>query len=135
MNLDHRHGWRGYVASRPILGQRTAQKVQNMVIRDHCRRHGLHYLLGAVEYTMPGCTMMLEDVLDELPRIEGVVAFSLFMLPDDPARRARIWDRVLGCGARFHAALEEITVDSAADVVRAEDLYLVTSYLHRVGIA
>jgi sporadic carbohydrate cluster protein (TIGR04323 family) len=130
-----RKGWRGYVASRPVLGQRTAQHVQNIVIRDHCRRHGLHYLLGAVEYTMPACYMMLEDIVAEMPRLEGMVAYSLFMLPADAARRRLFWDRMLACNARFHAALEDMIVADADDIARAEDLILVKTYLHQVGIA
>ena len=74
-------GFRGYIASRPILGNRTAQHVQNLVIRDYAQRHNLLFKLSATEYAMAGCYMMLQQVLQELPQLDGIIAFSMFMLP------------------------------------------------------
>lgn len=124
-----RQGYRGYIASRPIAGERAAQHVQNLVVRDYAQRKGLIFLLSATEYAMPGCYMMLEQVLDELPTIEGIICYSLGMLPADPVRRQAVWRRVLDTGASLHGALEGLAVRSVADVARIEDIQLVSGLI------
>lgn len=121
--MNNRQGYRGYVASRPVRGQLWPQSVQNLVIRDYAQRNGLVYLLSAVEYAMPGCYMNLEALMQELDRIEGVLLFSLFMLPERPERRRAIYDRVLAAGASLHAALENLSIGERGDVERIEDLF------------
>jgi sporadic carbohydrate cluster protein (TIGR04323 family) len=117
-----RRGYRGYVASRPILGSRVPQHVQNLVLRDYCSQRHLQYLLSATEYTYPSCYLMLEQVLAELPSLEGVVAYSLFMLPRAKERRGLIFDRVLQSGATIHFAVEALSCSSGADRGRLEDI-------------
>ena len=118
-------GYRGYIGSRPYRGQRAPQHVQNLVIRSYCQRNGLNYLLSATEYAMEGCYVILNDVLNELPNLDGIVLYSLFMLPDDPSKRRRIWDQVLGGGWSIHGAVEDWAIRTPADVGKAEDLWLV----------
>ena len=120
----NRRGHRGYIASRTVRGQLWPQHVQNLVVRDHARRNGLDFLLSATEYAMDGCYMTLETVLDEVDRVEGVILFSVFMLPRRAERRWRIYERVLGAGADLHGALEGIVVRDEDDVRRLEDILL-----------
>ena len=120
-----RQGHRGYIASRPVAGRNWPQHVQNLVVRDYCQRHGLAYLLSATEYAMPACYMNLESVLDELARIRGIVAFSVFMLPARPERRRAVYGRLFAAAAELHGALEGIAVRDAADAARLEELFLV----------
>ena len=80
-------GFRGYIFSRPFQGERVPQNVQNLVIRDFAARSRLTYLLSATEYAMPGCFMMLEQVLAELPALEGMICYSIFQLPPDGRAR------------------------------------------------
>jgi len=117
-----RFGYRGYVASRPIMGSRAPQHVQNLVLRDYCSQRGMHYLLSATEYVYPSCYLMLEQVLDELPSLEGIVAYSLFMLPRARERRAAIFERVLQSGTSMHFAVEALSCATTADVARLEDI-------------
>ncbi len=119
---DTDRGYRGYIGSRPLRGHRVPQHVQNLVIRDYARRHGLRFLLSATEYAMPGCYLMLDDVLAGLDRLDGVIAYSLFMLPRRPPRRAAIYRRVLDCGRVLHFAVEGIVIAGAADVPAVEDM-------------
>ncbi len=120
-----REGYRGYVFARPFLGERAPQHVQNLVIRDYAARNGLSYKLSATEYVMDGCHMMLEQVLDELPTLKGLICYSLFQLPVDASARARIYARVRDSGAELHAALEDLAVREAADIGRVEDIWRV----------
>lgn len=118
-------GFRGYVCSRPIFGgDRAPQHVQNIVLRDYARRKELTYLLSAVEYTMPGCFQMFETLLDELPRLDGVLCYSLFMLPDDDAKRITFYNKILSAGKSIHFAVEDFVISNLSDVARAEDIWL-----------
>jgi sporadic carbohydrate cluster protein (TIGR04323 family) len=121
-------GYRGYIASRPIRGERMPQQIQNLVIRDYAVRSGLAFKLSATEYAMPGCFMMLNAVMEELPTLEGVILFSMFMLPPDPVARRKIYDGVLSQGRALHAALENVAIRSASDVARFEDILLVDQF-------
>jgi len=124
-------GYRGYIASRPIDGCRVAQHIQNLVLREHARRHGLAYRLSATEYAMPRCYMMLEQLLGELPQLDGIIAYSMFMLPRRPERRRALYDRVLGLGRTLHAAVEDLALRDEKDVARWEDIFLVHAALAR----
>jgi sporadic carbohydrate cluster protein (TIGR04323 family) len=126
--MADRAGHRGYIGARPLNGNRTPQHVQNIVIRDYARRKNLHYLLSAAEHTMPGSYMILEDLLDELPRLKGIICYSIFMLPPDERRRRDIYDRVLHEGCDLHAAVEELAIASKDDIQAVEDILLVNKY-------
>lgn len=126
--MPERAGHRGYIGVRPLNGSRTPQHVQNIVIRDYARRKNLNYLLSAVEHIMPGSYMILEDLLDELLRLNGIICYSIFMLPEDERRRRAIYDRVLREGCDLHAAVEEIAIASKDDIRAVEDILLINKY-------
>lgn len=121
-------GYRGYIGSRPVFGNRTPQHVQNLVIRDYAQRKGLSYKLSATEYAMPSCYMMLSQVLEELPSLDGIIAYTLFMLPHRPQRRLEVYRRILAAGASLHTALEGLALSTEADIRRLEDIWLVHSH-------
>jgi len=127
--MAERSGYRGYIGSRPIRGSTIPQKVQNLVVRDYAARRDLAYRLSVIEYAMPGSYMILEDVLAELPRLEGVIFYSLFLLPDDPARRMRFYRRILDAGATLHAALEDLVLRDDAGIAAFEDIAAVAHAL------
>jgi len=126
--MAERAGHRGYIGARPLNGSRTPQHVQNIVIRDYARRKNLQFLLSAVEHIMPGSYMILEDLLDELPRLNGIICYSIFMLPPDERGRREVYDRVLREGCNLHAAVEEIAIASNDDIQAVEDILLVNKY-------
>jgi sporadic carbohydrate cluster protein (TIGR04323 family) len=126
--MSKRHGYRGYITSRPFFGERAPQHVQNLMIRDYCLRRQYHYLLSATEYVMPDCHMALEGVLAELPSLEGIVLYSLFQLPRDAQKREEIYGRVFANGATLHGALEDFPVATADDARRVEDLWLLRQF-------
>jgi sporadic carbohydrate cluster protein (TIGR04323 family) len=78
---------------------------------------------------MPGCFMILNTVLDELPQLNGMIVYSLFMLPSDRRRRLAVYQRILDCGADLHAAVESLRLAGPADRDRLEDIWLVQEAL------
>lgn len=113
-------GYRGYITSRPVNGVPYPHKIQNLVVRDYCRRKGLPFLLSVTEGSIPGSFMMLNGVLDQLASLCGLVLFSQFMLPAARAERQRVYDKVLTAGVELHAALEEIVIAGRDDVAAFE---------------
>lgn len=126
-SISPRRGYRGYITPRLVSGSRTPQHVQNLVIRDYAARNSLLFKLSATEYVMPGCYMMLESVLDELTRMEGIIAFSLFMLPKRRERRLDIYRRVLDMKASLHFAVENTSLVSPEDVARLENVLTINN--------
>lgn len=125
--MSNRKGYRGYIGSRAYRGERTPQHVQNLVVRDFCQRNGFTYLLSATEYIMPACYLMLEEVALEASTLNGVVFYSIFMLPRRAERRRDVCRRLLGAGATIHGAMENISIRSEEDLDRVEELFLVDS--------
>jgi sporadic carbohydrate cluster protein (TIGR04323 family) len=115
-------GYRGYVFSRPVGGHRVPQHIQNMVIRDYATRRKLLYLLSATEYAMADCYLILEQVLAELAALDGVILYTMFMLPGDADRRRSIYRRILGAGCSLHAAVEGFALGSEGDIDRWENV-------------
>ncbi len=122
-------GYRGYVGSRPVRGVTFPQRVQNLVVRDYAERRGLAYRLSLVEHAMPGSYMVLANLLDELPKLDGVIFFSAFMLPPDARARRAIYDRLLGAGATLHLALENRAVNDESSCADLEETILVAQAL------
>jgi sporadic carbohydrate cluster protein (TIGR04323 family) len=115
-------GYRGYVFSRSVDNHRVPQHIQNLVIRDYATRRKLHYLLSATEYAMPGCYLILEQVMDELATLDGVILYSMFMLPTEPEARDRMYRRLLKAGCSLHAAVEGFVLKSESDIERWENV-------------
>ena len=122
-------GYRGYIASRPVRGASTPQHVQNLVIRDYAARNGLDFKLSATEYAMDGCYLMLEAVLDDLANLDGIILYSVFMLPQDPSRRNAVYRCVLDSAKTLHGALENLQLGNGDDVQRLEDIFLVAQFV------
>lgn len=116
-------GWRGYIFSREIGGQMIPQRLQNLVLRVYAEKNGLQYLLSATEYHIPGSFMMLESLFPELPKLEGLLFYSLNMLPEDRPKRLNLYEKVLKarCGLRF--ALEEFSIGKQSDIALLEDVF------------
>lgn len=122
---------RGYIFSRPFMGERVPQHVQNLVIRDYCERNKLQYLLSATEYAMPNSHLMLEQVIEELAKIDGLVAYSLFQLPETLLQRQRIYHQTMVQHGRktMHFAVEGLRVATFSDCERIETLWQIRQTL------
>lgn len=123
--MTGRSGYRGYIGSRPYQGNRTPQSVQNLVVRDYCQRNGFSFLLSATEYAMENCFMIMEDLVLEAPRLEGVVLYSLDMLPTDPACRHDICRRFLDAGCTIHGAVENTAVRDKDALQRLDEIWFI----------
>ena len=120
---------RGYIFSRSFMGERAPQHVQNIVIRDYCIRNNLSYLLSSTEYASEKSHLMLEQVLNELKSIDGIVAYSLFQLPEDKKLRLEIYNKILDLKKEMHFSVEGLKITSQEDVEKIENIWLVKQSL------
>ena len=122
-------GVRGYIFSRPFMGERVPQHVQNLVIRDYCKKQGFQYLLSATEYAMANSHLILQQVLDELPKLDGIIFYSLFLLPEDTAERDRVIQIILKKEKTIYFAVEGLRVSNKPEYERIETIWQVKKVL------
>lgn len=120
---------RGYIFSRPFMGERVPQHVQNLVIRDYCERHQLQFLLSATEYAMPNCHLIFEQILSELSDLHGLVAYSLFQLPENEEHRKHIYQQLLHEHKSLHFAVEGLSANTEHGFERIETLWRIRQTL------
>ena len=72
------------------MGERVPQHVQNIVIRDYCTKNSLKYLLSESEYSMEGSYHILNNLINNLSSVNGIVAYSIFQLPKDDFLRKNL---------------------------------------------
>jgi len=120
---------RGYIFSRPFMGERVPQHVQNLVIRDYCNRNNLQYLLSATEYAMEGSHLIHEQLMHELHDIDGIVAYSLYQLPEDHRERKKIYDKIISSKKKYCFAVEGLSFRNDVESERIEMLWRVRQVL------
>ena len=111
------------------MGERVPQHVQNLVIRDYCKRYNLQYLLSATEYAMDGSHLILQQVLDELPHLDGIVFYSLFLLPEQKKERERVCEVILENKKTFFFAVEGLLMSNKIEQERIETIWQIKKTL------
>ena len=56
---------KGYIFSRPFFEERVPQNVQNIVLRDYCKKKKIEYLLSSTEYTMENSSFILTEITEK----------------------------------------------------------------------
>ena len=111
------------------MGERVPQHVQNLVIRDYCNKQSLQYLLSATEYAMANSHLILQQVLEELSILDGIVFYSLFLLPEDKTERDRVINSILKKGKTIYFAVEGLRMNNKTEHERIENIWQVKKVL------
>jgi sporadic carbohydrate cluster protein (TIGR04323 family) len=125
----NRIGYRGYVTSRPFGGLYIPVPVQALVLRDYCARNGYFYKLHAAENVFPNSYMVLEGMINELNRYEGLLATSMFMMPKLAERRCKVYAAILKQGASLHFVLEDVVIRKSVDIDAIEEILSIHNLL------
>lgn len=72
---------------------------------------------------MENCHLILEQVLDELVNLEGIILYSLFQLPIDLENRKRFYDRILSSNKICYFAVEGLKLSNQEEMERIENLW------------
>jgi sporadic carbohydrate cluster protein (TIGR04323 family) len=119
---SNRQGYRGYVTSRPFGQYSIPVPLQSLALRDYCQRNNILYVLPVNENIFPNSYMVLEGMIQDLTDYEGIVLYSMHMLPQRAERRRQIYDRILKQGCSLHIVLESIVLSGPQDVEKIEEL-------------
>ncbi len=120
---------KGYIFSRPFMGERAPQHVQNIVIRDYCSKNGLQYLLSASEYKMKNSYLILEDLISNMNGFDGIVTYSLFQLPEKKSQREKILKKILSKKKSIYFAVEQLEVKNLKDFKKIETIWKIKKKL------
>ena len=124
-----RSGYRGYVSCREFGGFRIPVPVQTIVLRDYCARNKLIYKLHVNENEFPHSYMVLDGMMRELDGLEGVLMFSMFMLPRRAERRQAIYAEIFAAGIELHLVLENFVIRRPEDVRQVEEILSASALL------
>ena len=111
------------------MGERVPQHVQNLVIRDYCKKQGLQYVLSATEYAMAGSHLILNQVMEELPILKGIVFYSLFLLPENKLQRDQINKIILKYNKSIYFAVEGLSMSNKTEQERIETIWQIKNTL------
>jgi len=114
-------GYRGYIFSKEIRGNFIPQRVQNLVIKDYSVRNKLFFKLSATEYNFQN-HKNLKQVLKRIKSFDGMIFYSLFMLPELKKDRYHIYNKFLNNKKELHFALEELIIKSRKDLLLIENI-------------
>lgn len=113
---------KGYIFSRPFYGERVPQSVQNLVLRDYCKKKKFNYLLSATEYKTENSYLILYELLKKMNLYDGIVFYSLFQLPQSKLERYQIYLSLLKSKKILHFALENINIEKKLDIKNIEKI-------------
>ena len=99
--------FKGYISSRVFMGERVPQNIQNLCIRDFCKKNKFHYVLSSTEHAMENSFLVLKKLSNSLGKIDGIVMYSMFQLPSDRDLRLKIFNNFKKKKKKIFFALED----------------------------
>lgn len=120
---------KGYISSKPFMGERVPQNVQNLYLRSFCKSKKYHYLLSGAEYTMKNSYHILEELISNLNQYDGIIAYSVFQLPVISEIRVKLIKKILKKKKFFITAIENIKVENIDDIDKIEILWKIKQTL------
>ena len=114
---------RGYNFSRNFMGERVPQHVQNIVIKDYCQKNDLNFLLSATEYSMKNSFYILNQLVNNMNGIHGIVAYSVFQMPYDNLKRDKLFKKILKSKKQIFFACENLKISNLKDVERINKIW------------
>jgi sporadic carbohydrate cluster protein (TIGR04323 family) len=82
------------------------------------------------EHTMPNCFMQMNSLVEEAPRLEGIILYSIFMLPVDSQKRRNLCEKILRANCTIHGAVENISISNWKDFEKNETLLKINKLIH-----
>jgi len=122
--------FKGYISSRKLInGEFETQKIQNLVVREACKYNSYDLQLSSAEYIMNDCYMILNSLIKNLKKYDGIVFFSLFQLPFSEKKRRTIYDKFLEKKKTILFANEKLELRNKNDILLCENIIKVTKML------
>ena len=97
---------KGYISSRVFVGERVPQNIQNLCLRDFCKKNNFHFVLSATEHAMEDSFIVLKKLSLNLGKLDGIVLYSMFQLPSQSDERLKIFNNFKKNNKKIFFALE-----------------------------
>ncbi len=117
---------KGYNFSRTFLGERAPENVQTIVNNQYCVRNNFRYILHATEFKGEKSTQMLFEEIKKIKKYDGLLFYSLLMLPVELKKRKFLYKRIIDNKKELHFAVEDLSLKSKKDILRIEKLFLLS---------
>ena len=114
---------KGYIFSRSFMGERVPQGVQNLFLREYCKKNKYNFQLSSVEYRMNGSYIHLNNLVNNLKKYDGILAYSLFQLPNDPDVRTNLLIKIIKYKKTLHCAIEDIVIKDLNSIEKINDIW------------
>ena len=72
---------------------------------------------------MKNSYLVLSEIIQDMKRIDGIVAFSIFQLPSDNKERINILKKIINKKKNIIFVLERFTVKSNKDIIKLNDIW------------
>ena len=124
--------WQGYVYSGSINGSIIPQRVQNLVVRSYVEKYDKTFILSGTEYNLDGCTMILRSIIQDFTKLDGLVFYSLHMLPKLQQERLQLYTQSIRNSVEIHFALENLWIKTDQDIKEIEDLMIAINISQKI---
>ena len=91
--------------------------------------NNLHFLLRATEYAMDRSHKVLNRLVKNLSNIHGIVAYSLFQLPEDSDLRNNIYKKILSKKKVIYFAAENLLISNIDNCDKIENIWQIKKTL------
>ena len=127
---------KGYVFSRKFNENSTPQKIQNIILRDYSLKKNYNFIMSSVEYSMNNCFFVLEGLVKNLKKYDGVVAYSIFQMPLDQNKRVKIYKEFIKKKKELHFALEDVVLskNNLNNIDFIEETISIRSVLNKTNV-
>ena len=115
---------KGYIFSRPFLGERVPQHIQNIVLRDYSKKLNINFLLSATEYQTTKSSYILKEILEKIKNYDGLLFYSFLQLPENTKDRINLFNSVVKNKKEIHFAVENLIAKNKKDFANLEELFL-----------
>jgi len=115
---------KGYIFSRPFLGERVPQHIQNIVIRDYSKKKNITLLMSATEYAVEGSSYILSELINNLENYDGIIFYSLFQLPTNIEDRHKVYNSIVRKKKQLHFVVENLSVNKNGNFIDIEKIFI-----------
>jgi len=115
---------KGYIFSRPFLGERVPQHIQNIVIRDYCVKNNIILLMSATEYAVEESSYILSELMHNLKNYDGIIFYSVFQLPEKKEDRHKVYKSIINKKKKIHFVVENLSINKKNDCIKIEKVFL-----------
>ena len=109
--------FKGYISSRKLNNDKTVeQSIQNMTIRNCCEKRGYTFLLSATEFGMKNSFLVLNQVLSEIQKYDGIAFYSFLQLPKNKKKALEILKLIVNSNKKILFSLENLLIENFYDI-------------------